>query len=74
MPMAGSEKSSRKATTSDIQANTGIRSMVIPGARMVKAVAMKLTEEAIEATPSNWSPIDQKSIRTTSVSCCESGA
>ncbi len=59
MDTAGSEKISRKATTSAIQANTGIRIIVIPGARMTKAVAMKLADDAIDAMPSNWSPTTQ---------------
>ena len=64
----------RKATTSDIQANTGMRSIVIPGARMVNAVAMKLADAAIDEMPSVDRPIVQKSILTTSVSWVDSGA
>ena len=52
MVTAGSEKISRNATTSDIHTNTGIRSMVMPGARIVKTVAMKLADDAIDAMPS----------------------
>ena len=59
MLTAGSEKIRRNATTSAIQANTGIRSSVIPGARIVNTVAMKLADDAMEATPSNCSPIAQ---------------
>ena len=41
--------------------------------RIVKAVAMKLADDAIEATPSSCGPIVQKSIRRTSTSCAERG-
>ena len=71
---AGSEKIRRKATTSTIHTNTGIRIIVMPGARITKAVVMKFAEDAIEATPSNSNPTAQKSIRTTSVICVDNGA
>ena len=40
---------SRKETTTAIQVNTGIRISDIPGARIVKTVAMKFAEAMIEA-------------------------
>ncbi len=49
--MIGKEKRSRKATTVDIQANTGMRSSRIPFALMLKTVTMKLTDEISEARP-----------------------
>ncbi len=71
--MIGNEKSSRNATTNCIHTKTGRRKKVMPGARIMKMVVMKLTAPSNDATPSSRSPIAQKSIRTTS-GWVESGA
>ncbi len=59
--MGGMAVISRNATTSVIQTNTGIRSSVMPGARMLRMVTMKLNAEASEAMPSICRPTAQKS-------------
>ncbi len=59
MVIVGSEKSSRKEITRVIHTNTGIRISVMPGARIVRMVAMKFADEAIDATPSSCSPTAQ---------------
>ncbi len=47
----GSASSSRKAVISTDHGNSGMRNMVMPGARMLKIVAMKLIEPRIEDAP-----------------------
>ena len=47
----GSESSSRKAVISTPQANSGMRCRVMPGARMLKMVVMKLIAPRIELAP-----------------------
>src|SRR5690606_38941332 len=47
----GSDSSSRKAVTSTDHANSGILWMVMPGARMLKMVVMKLTGPVIDEAP-----------------------
>src|SRR5260221_13424332 len=58
----GSAKSSRKAVTSVIQVNIGMRLMVMPGARSLRMVTTKLSEAAIDEMPSIKIPSAQKSI------------
>ena len=60
--MAGKDRITRKDVTSVIQTKTGNRIMVMPGARMLMIVTMKFSEAAIDATPSSWRPMIQKSI------------
>ena len=55
-PITGIANSSRNATTKVIQAKTGMRSSVIPGARMLKTVTMKLIAPARDAMPAICSP------------------
>ncbi len=55
--MIGSENSSRNATTSVIHTNTGMRSNLMPFARMLKMVAMKFTDEISDARPRICSPM-----------------
>src|SRR3546814_17098994 len=50
-PSTGSDSSSRKAVISIDQTNSGILSNVMPGARMLKMVVMKLTAPRIEDAP-----------------------
>ena len=57
----GRAKTVRNATTSIIQTKTGIRIIVIPGARMFRIVTMKLTAAVIEPIPRSIRPIAQKS-------------
>ena len=47
----GMAKSRRKLTTRFIQAKTGIRSKVMPGARRLRVVTMKLTAAVSDAMP-----------------------
>ena len=56
MPPArtGSASSSRKAVIRIDQANSGILNMVMPGARMLKIVVMKLMAPRIEEAPARW--------------------
>ncbi len=51
----GSESSSRKAVISTDQANSGIRCRVMPGARMLKIVVMKLIAPRMDEAPARWS-------------------
>ena len=51
----GSASSSRNAVTSTAQANSGILCSVMPGARMLKMVVMKLIAPRIELTPARCS-------------------
>src|SRR5690606_7902051 len=56
MPPAstGNDSSSRKAVISTDQANSGILCSVMPGARMLKMVVMKLMAPRIEEAPAIW--------------------
>ena len=47
----GSDSNNRKAVTSTDQANSGILCSVMPGARILKMVVMKLIEPRIEDAP-----------------------
>ena len=58
----GSDSTSRKAVTSTDQANSGILCMVMPGARMLKIVVMKLMAPRIDDAPARWSDRITKSI------------
>ena len=64
MPPAstGSASSSRKAVISTDQANSGILCSVMPGARMLKIVVMKLIAPRIDDAPAMWSARMAKSI------------
>ena len=57
--MIGSENSNRNATTVAIQANTGIRIRLIPGARIASTVVMKLTDDSTEPRPRTTRPSAQ---------------
>ena len=59
--MIGMAKSVRNAVTSIIQTNTGMRMSVMPGARMLRMVTMKLMAEVVDAMPSITIPTAQKS-------------
>ena len=50
----GSDNKSRKAVTSTDQANSGILCSVMPGARMLKMVVMKLIAPRIDEAPAMW--------------------
>ena len=60
--MAGKASTIRNAVTSVIHVKTGRRIIVRPGARMLMMVVMKLSEAAIEATPSSCRPMTHMSI------------
>ena len=51
----GSASSSRNAVTSIDHTNSGILCRVMPGARMLKMVVMKLIAPRIELAPARWS-------------------
>ncbi len=51
----GSASSSRKAVTSTDHTNSGILCSVMPGARMLKIVVMKLIAPKIELAPARGS-------------------
>ena len=51
----GSASSSRKAVISTDHTNSGILCRVMPGARMLKMVVMKLIAPRIELAPARWS-------------------
>ena len=51
----GTASSSRKAVTSIDHTNSGILCSVMPGARMLKMVVMKLIAPMIEEAPARWS-------------------
>ena len=50
----GSDSSSRKVVTRIDHTNRGIRCSVMPGARMLKIVVMKLMAPRIEDAPARW--------------------
>src|SRR5690606_19775200 len=58
----GSVSSSRKAVTSTDQANSGILCSVMPGARMLKIVVMKLIAPRIDDAPAICSARIEKSV------------
>ena len=51
----GSERSSRNTVTRIDQTKSGILCSVMPGARMLKIVVMKLMAPRIEEAPARWS-------------------
>ena len=58
----GRASSSRKAVTSTDHTNSGILCRVIPGARMLRMVVMKLIAPMIDAAPARWSEKIAKSV------------
>ena len=65
----------RMLVTKTFQVKSGMRNMVIPGARIVKIVVMKLTAPRIEAIPDMVRPIIQRSEPTFGeLTTLESGA
>jgi hypothetical protein len=60
--MIGMAKRSRKLTTRFIQTNTGIRMSVMPGARRLSVVTMKLAAAVSEPMPVMIRPTSQKSM------------
>ena len=75
MPPAstGSDSSSRNAVTSTDHGNSGILCSVMPGARMLKIVVMKLIAPRIELAPARWIERMTKSIAGPGVPVVESG-
>ncbi len=59
--MTGNENTNRNCTTRIIQVNTGNFIMVIPGARMLSTVTMRLMEPISEPRPAICRPSVQKS-------------
>ena len=70
----GSDKRSRKPVTSTDQTNSGILCSVMPGARMLKMVVMKLMAPRIEEAPARCSDRMAKSMAGPGVPLVESGA
>ena len=60
--MIGMANSSRNCTTRAIQVKIGIRINVMPGARMLRAVTIRLTAPTCEAMPVISRPSTQKSM------------
>ena len=60
--IAGKAKMIKKEVTNVIQTNTGMRIRVMPGARRLMIVMMKLSAAATDATPSTSRPNPQKSV------------
>ena len=60
--MTGTANSSRNCTTRIIQVNTGIFMSVMPGARMLRIVTIRLIEPVSEAMPVMSRPSAQKSM------------
>ena len=58
--MIGMAKTVRNATTVIIHVNGGIRMSVMPGARMLRMVTMKLIAEVVDPMPSSTMPTHQK--------------
>ncbi len=58
---SGIANSVRNAVTSIIHTNGGIRSSVMPGARMFRIVTMKFSDAVIDPMPSITMPTAQKS-------------
>ena len=70
----GSDSSSRNAVTRTDHTNSGIRCMVMPGARMLKIVVMKLIAPRIDEAPARCSDRMAKSIAGPGCPEVESGA
>ncbi len=54
--MTGMANTNSSWVTSIIQVNTGMRNRVIPGARMLRIVTVRLIDDISEATPVIWRP------------------
>ena len=70
----GSDSSSRNAVTSTDQTKSGILCSVMPGARMLKIVVMKLMAPRIEEAPARCSARMAKSMAGPGVPFVDSGA
>ena len=58
----GSDSRSKKAVTSTAHTKSGILCSVIPGARILRIVVMKLIAPRIEDAPARWSARMAKSM------------
>ena len=70
----GSDSSSRKAVTSTDHTNSGMRCSVMPGARMLKIVVMKLIAPRMDDAPATCSDRMAKSIAGPGEPVVDSGA
>ena len=70
----GSDSSSRNAVTSTLHTNSGILCSVMPGARMLKMVVMKLMAPRIEEAPARCSDRMAKSMAGPGWPLVDSGA
>ena len=69
----GSDSSNRNTVTRIDHTNSGILCMVMPGARMLKIVVMKLMAPRIDDAPAMWSERIAKSIAGPGCALVESG-
>ena len=69
--MAGKARTTRNCTTKLIQTNSGMRMSVMPGARMLMMVTMKLKPAISEEMPSICRPSIQKSMPWVGENWCE---
>ncbi len=60
----GVERMTKNAVINVVQANMGIRNIVIPGARILNIVTMKLIAPIVEDAPKRITATSQKSIPT----------
>ncbi len=60
--IGGNASTIRNCTTRLIQMKTGMRMSVMPGARMLRIVTMKLIAAIIDDTPRIWRLSSQKSV------------
>ncbi len=70
----GSESKSKKAVTRIDHTKSGILCSVMPGARILKMVVMKLIAPRIEEMPAKWIERIAKSMAGPGVPLVESGA
>ena len=69
--MAGNDKMIRNAVISVIHVKTGRRIIVMPGARRLMMVTMKLREPMTEETPRICRPMTQRSVEMSLVNWLE---
>src|SRR5438132_1318614 len=72
--ITGNERRSRNTVTRIDQTNSGILCSVMPGARMLKIVVMKLMAPRIEDAPARWIDRMAKSIAGPGCPDVDSGA
>ena len=71
--MNGVPSTTRAEVVRFAQTSSGMRQSVMPGARIVRMVTMKLTAVRIDDVPANWTPM-LKNMRLVDRVCVESVA